>query len=219
MDDLRDIQAAERIDASALAYDQNPTVAPTPVYLNEKTMQDVRNVFPYLLPKKPANPNAAGSKDIERRVAQIDWRVFEYFESFRPCVDVDVEFTPIPLIHGGDYIAAGFVIRGGFDGGSTVCYLSDVNIVPEDTMDFLKALPRIDVLLVDSLLRSKPHTSHFSLDQAIDLARQLKPGLTRCIGMTCSLGLHEEVDPELEALLESEGLDIRLGYDGLRLPL
>jgi hypothetical protein len=37
--------------------------------------------------------------------------------------------------------------------------------------------------------------------------------------MTCSLGLHETVDPELAKLLDTDGLDIRLGFDGERLKL
>ena len=52
-------------------------------------------------------------------------------------------------------------------------YLSDVNRVPDATMAYLKTLA-IDVLVVDALLR-KQHPSHFSLEEAVDCARALRP--------------------------------------------
>ncbi len=129
------------------------------------------------------------------------------------------KFTPVPLIHGGEYICAGFVIEGSFANNSIVAYLSDVNVVPADTLGYLKSLPRIDVLVIDSLLKDKTHSSHYSIRDAIALARQLRPRKTLCVGMTCSVGLHEEVNPDVIAEGLKDGLDISLGYDGLRVPL
>jgi phosphoribosyl 1,2-cyclic phosphodiesterase len=211
LDDLRDIQAGEGLGDSA----------PTPVWLSEKTMDDVSSVFHYLVPKEQKGGGDGGggdAPDIARRVTKIHFNVFTYFRPFHPVPGI--ECVPIPVLHGGDYVAAGFVIRGGFANGSTIAYLSDVNQVPTETMEFLQSLEDgIDVLIVDALHPTKPYRSHFCLTEAVDLARQLRPTVTRCVGMSCSVGDHDTVNAELELLQESEGLDVRLGYDGQRLPL
>lgn len=216
LDDLRDIQ-----DTTKRAVTKDGTKSddylPTPVFLDEHTMKDCARCFPYLIP--PPNPvtHTADPNHVKRRVSKIDWQVFTYMKPFYPIEGV--EFTPIPLLHGGDYICAGYVIRGGFEDDSIVAYLSDVNEIPEETMSFLTELPHIDLLIIDSLLRDVKHNTHFSLEEAKDVARVLRPRQTRCVGMTCEMGLHEDVDAELATLLDVEGLDIRLGYDGFRFPL
>jgi phosphoribosyl 1,2-cyclic phosphodiesterase len=211
LDDLRDIQDLAKSGGMSKGTG-DPALSPMPVHLNEATMTDCQRCFPYLI-QKP-------DKDIARRVASIEWTVFPgYFQPFRPVADLNLVFIPVPLIHGGDYVNAGFVIVGDFEKSSTIVYFGDVSHVPENTMTFVQSLPRIDVLIVDSLLKDVPHSSHFSLNQATNLARKLRPKVTRCVGMTCSLGLHETVDADLAKLLAEEGLDIRLGFDGQRLPL
>jgi phosphoribosyl 1,2-cyclic phosphodiesterase len=218
----------------------DPEPVSTPVFMNATTMTDVCRVFPYMISQGPTNtdPNAVNNKGrdegnavdwgvermnggIRRRVANVRWTVFpEYFKPFYPLGNSDMEFTPFPLVHGGDYICAGFAIRGQFDNSSVVAYLSDVSFIPPETMQYLLLIkPCIDVLVIDSLLRHRPHSSHFSLDQAIDLARVLRPTVTRAVGATCEMGLHDEVNSELANLLAAEGLDFRLGYDGERLEL
>lgn len=206
LDDLRDIQDGEGLgDSPAM-----------PVFLSEKTLADVSTTFDYLMPKSEGVDSGKGSvADIPRRVARIDWEKFEYFRSFSPVTGI--EFTPLPLIHGGDYISAGFLIRGEFN--STVAYLSDVNEVPESTMAFLENIERIDLLVVDSLHPTKPYKSHFCLTQAVELAQRLRPVVTRCVGMSCSFGLHDEANENLRRPSVCDGLDIQLGFDGERVPL
>lgn len=231
LDDLRDIQDMSKSHTS-FAADGDLKFSGTPVFLNEQTLDDCKRCFPYLTGPvyREANEDfddsgsqitracKADEGDIPRRVSRVLWRVFStYFETFSPVPGV--HFTSVPLFHGGDYICSGFVIRGEFHKKSTVVYLSDVSKIPEQTMAFLDSLPFIDILVVDSLLRTERYASHFSLVDAIDLARRLKPTITRCVGMTCSLGLHEEVNEELAALHSTENLDIQLAYDGLRLAL
>lgn len=144
LDDLRDIQDGEGLGDS-------PAV---PVYLSEKTLADVSTTFDYLMPKTETGEKGKDADaKINLRVSRIDWEKFDYFQSFSPVAGI--EFTPFPLIHGGDYISAGFLIRGDFD--STVAYLSDVNEVPEATMAFLEKLDRIDLLIIDSLHPTKPY--------------------------------------------------------------
>lgn len=206
LDDLRDIQDGEGLgDSPAM-----------PVFLSKKTLSDVSSTFDYLMPKDEETKIENGvASDIVRRVARIDWEVFAYFRPFSPVNGI--EFTPIPLIHGGDYISAGFLIRGDFD--STVAYLSDVNEVPAETMTFLEKLDRIDLLIVDSLHPTRPYKSHFSLTQAAELAQRLRPVVTRCVGMTCSFGDHDKANVELRQKWVADGLNIQLGFDGERIQL
>jgi hypothetical protein len=48
-----------------------------------------------------------------------------------------LEVTPIPLLHGEDYICQGFV----FGTKQRVAYLSDVSRIPEDTLALLRSKP------------------------------------------------------------------------------
>ena len=71
----------------------------------------------------------------------------------------------------------------------------------------------IGVLVVDALWRD-PHFSHFSLSDALKLIRRLRPLRSLIIGITCDMGLHEDVNKELAALKKEEDLDVQLAYDG-----
>lgn len=205
LDDVRDL--VPRLPKGA------PPLPPMPVYMSDETFAVCKRVFPYLVPEKHTD-------EVERRVASIDWRPFSDDELFHPFYPVGdgVEFVPIPLLHGGDYVCIGFIIRvkGGL--GATVAYLSDVKKVPPETMEYLEKLPKIDILIVDALA-PKNHNTHFSLDEAIELTRKLRPDVTKFVGMGCRAGLHDERNAELRKLKESDGLDVQLAYDGLHLPL
>lgn len=52
-----------------------------------------------------------------------------------------------PVLHGGSYISLGFSI--GKEG--EFVYISDVKAIPPETMAYLKSLPKINTLVLDSL--------------------------------------------------------------------
>lgn len=223
LDDARDIQmgAPRIIVANEVRYGET---VPTPVFLNEATMSVCRNVFPYLMPSYGQDGT---TKDIKRRVSRLDWQVFgeeDYFKPFSPLLDAPIELTPIPMFHGGDYICMGYIIRVYINRScqtdvaeKIIVYLSDVSTLPDSSMSFIKALPKIDLLVVD-MLTNFENGSHFSRLNAMNLVRQLRPVEAVAVGMTCSLGMHDQVNDEL-ALLKDEGLSFRLSYDGERFPL
>lgn len=74
-----------------------------------------------------------------------------------------ITMTPFDQIH-GDIISLGLRIGG-------VAYSSDLNDVPDESLDILRDL---DVWIVDAL-RRKPHPSHFSLDESLKWIERLKP--------------------------------------------
>ena len=67
-------------------------------------------------------------------------------------------------------------------------------------------------VLVLNALRREQHPSHFTLDEAIALAQELKCKTTYFTHISHQLGLHHEVEKELP-----DG--IRLGYDGLQVQI
>ena len=72
-----------------------------------------------------------------------------------------VTWTPIPLLH-GDLPVLGFRV-------GNVAYCTDVSEIPEASLPLLEGL---DVLVLDAL-QHKRHTTHFSLEQAIEAAKRI----------------------------------------------
>jgi len=108
--------------------------------------------------------------------------------------------APLRLKHGPRIDVLGFRI-------GNVAYCTDTNGIPPESMPRLEGL---DVLVIDAL-RNRPHVTHFSLDEAIEVARQLKPKRTIFTHMSHDLG-HARTNAILPAGME-------LGYDGQRIPL
>ena len=72
-----------------------------------------------------------------------------------------VAWTPISLIH-GDLPVLGFRV-------GNLAYCTDVSFIPEPSFELLKNL---DVLVLDAL-QHKKHTTHFSLEQAMEAAARI----------------------------------------------
>ncbi|XP_059640957.1 putative hydrolase C777.06c isoform X2 [Cornus florida] len=120
----------------------------------------------------------------------------------------DFEFTPLPVWHGQNYRSLGF--RFG-----NVCYISDVSEIPEETYPLLKDC---EILIMDALRPDRSSSTHFGLPKALEEVRKIKPKRTLFTGMMHLMD-HEKVNADLAKLMETEGLDIQLSYDGLRVPV
>jgi phosphoribosyl 1,2-cyclic phosphate phosphodiesterase len=108
--------------------------------------------------------------------------------------------TPVRLRHGKYFDVLGFRV-------GNVAYCTDVNAIPAESMERLGGL---DVLVLDAL-RPTGHATHFSLEQAVEVARELAPRKTYFTHMSHELD-HRAVNAALP-----DGME--LGYDGLRIPL
>lgn len=107
--------------------------------------------------------------------------------------------TPVPALHGSQPVY-GYRL-GGF------AYLTDVSEIPDDG---LRLLEDLDVLVLDAL-RYRPHSTHFSVTEALAVSRRLGPARTIFTHMS------HEVDvlaPEVDL---PQGVEF--GYDGLELDL
>jgi len=107
-----------------------------------------------------------------------------------------VTWTPIPLFH-GDMPVLGFRI-------GRLAYCTDVSRIPESSFELLKDL---DVLVLDALQHRK-HTTHFSVEEAVEAAGRIGAGRTFFTHIAHALG-HEATNATLSA-------NVRLGHDGLR---
>lgn len=63
-------------------------------------------------------------------------------------------------------------------------------------------------ILILNALRKQKHLSHFTLQEAVDVAQRVKPERTFFTHISHQLGFHAEVNQELPA-------GIQLAYDGL----
>ena len=105
------------------------------------------------------------------------------------------DIVPVPLFHGALPVL-GFRV-GGF------AYLTDCNRVPDESWPLLAG---VRVAIIDAL-RHRPHATHFSLAEAIDVARRI--GVERAyFTHICHDLPHAETNASLPAGVE-------LAYDGL----
>ena len=88
-----------------------------------------------------------------------------------------------------------------------VAYCTDTSEIPAESWPKLEGL---DVLILDAL-REKPHVTHLSLSQAIEVAEKLKPKQVYFTHMSHGLE-YETVNAQLPE-------SMALAYDGLRIPL
>jgi phosphoribosyl 1,2-cyclic phosphate phosphodiesterase len=85
-------------------------------------------------------------------------------------------------------------------------YVTDASFIPNESMDLL----RNSKVLVLNALRIKPHVSHFSLSQAIEVINELAPEQAYLTHISHHMGFHAEVSKQLPP-------NIHLGYDGLEI--
>ena len=83
-------------------------------------------------------------------------------------------------------------------------YITDANYIPEETKEKLYGVKH----LVINALRKEKHISHFSLQEAIDIIREISPRKAYLTHISHQMGLHREVSGTLPP-------GIMLAYDGL----
>lgn len=161
---------------------------PVPLYCEERVERRIRTSYDYAF-QPPQDLHAGG-------VPQLCFQRI----GTEPFDLLGATITPVRLKHGKYCEVLGFRV-------GNVAYCTDTNAIEPASMERLKGL---DVLVLDAL-RPKGHATHFSLEQAIEVARQLQPKQTYFTHMAHELGYNET-----NAMLP-EGM--ALGYDGLKIPL
>lgn len=155
------------------------------VHGDPATMAELRRIFAYAF----SSPAELGG-GVPRLVPHVVEETF------------DIAGTPwqaVPIMHGRRRIH-------GYRIGS-LAYLTDCSGIPDESWALLGGLD----LLVIGALRERPHPTHFSLPEAIDVARRVGAQRTLFTHMCHDLG-HAETNARLP-----EGM--ALAYDGLSVTL
>jgi phosphoribosyl 1,2-cyclic phosphodiesterase len=238
LDDVRGFQSIRWVDtknSSKTAHPDSPTSrpvrAPLPLYLSDFCRLNLQNQFPWLLPRPEiVMPKQDQDRpDVERDVASFDVVEFENYKEHtfqfeKSTNDNDAnnnpfKIIPLPVWHGDDLISHGFAFTVHSNSPNhkslNVVYISDISRMVPETLQFIQEkLPPTDVLIVDALLLHKAHPVHFSLEQAVDLASQIRPTIqTYLIGMSCDAFLpHEEMNTYLYDKYDGK---VTMAHDGL----
>ncbi|HEX6088095.1 MAG TPA: MBL fold metallo-hydrolase [Thermoanaerobaculia bacterium] len=115
-----------------------------------------------------------------------------------PFTHEGIDIVPLPVEH-GNWTILGYRI-GPF------AYITDTNGIPPATM---KLLEGVDTLALDGLRVAPPHSTHFTIGEAVDVAQQIGARITYLIHLT-----HEVDHARVDATLPP---NVRLAWDGLEL--
>lgn len=153
-----------------------------PCYGSRETLDALRRVFAYVFEE---TQEGGGKPQLELR------EVREPFDL------LGLRIVPVPVWHGSMEVF-GYRI-GGF------AYVTDVSLIPETSFRLLEG---VDTLILGAL-RFRPHSTHFSVQEAIEASRRI--GARRTI--LTHLGHEVDHDAPLEPLPPG----VEFGYDGLTL--
>ena len=211
---LDDVRGFQKVKARG-TFHKAPQMISMPIYLSQECLSDVSERFPWLFPRQQpgyTSGTADAASAIERHVASFDIQVFD---SYKPMDVEGLKVIPLPVWHGDDLISYGFAFS---IQGTNILYISDISRMVPETMEYImKKLPSTDIFIVDSLLPNRPHSVHFSLEQAIALSQQIQAKQTYLIGMNCdAFASHDEVNQQLQKRF---GGKVLLAYDGQVLDL
>ena len=154
---------------------------PIPAYADERTSEDLRRMFSYVF--DPPKQKGGGIPQITLTAIDGPFGVGR------------LRVQPVPVMHGSRPIL-------GYRFGS-FAYLTDCSRIPDESWPLLNDL---DVLVVDAL-RHRPHPTHFTVAEALQVVERLKPKQTYFTHICHDLP-HEATNRSLPASVE-------LAYDGL----
>ena len=159
------------------------THQPVPLYGEPRTLEQIRQTFAYAF----RTDARAGGGVPDLTTHELDGK---------PFMIGGQEVVPVPVRH-GTWTILGFRF-GRF------AYLTDCNAIPESSMPLLQDL---DVLVLDAL-RHRPHPTHFTVAQAVEVAKTIGAKQTLLTHICHDLG-HEATSATLPP-------GIAIAYDGQR---
>jgi phosphoribosyl 1,2-cyclic phosphate phosphodiesterase len=155
------------------------TGVPVPVMAHPRTAADIRTRFHYMF--EPGK--TPGSLDID-------------FLPVKPCRIGDIDITPIPVTHGEMEILAYRL--------NDIVYVTDANAVDEHA---LSMMADADILVLNALRWKPAHPTHFTVPEAVDMARRVGAKRTYFVHMSTAVR-HADVQSRLPA-------GMMLAYDQL----
>ncbi len=156
--------------------------APIPCYGTADCLEDIRRRFDYIFKETQLG---GGKPRLEMHPIEGPLDIF------------GLEVIPVPVYH-GQLTVLGY--RFG-----RVAYVTDCNQIPESSMELLQGL---DLLILDAL-RWRPHPTHFTVDQSLEVIARLQPARSYLTHLT-----HDLDYAATNAVLPP---GVELAYDGLTL--
>ncbi|HEV3220564.1 MAG TPA: MBL fold metallo-hydrolase [Candidatus Acidoferrales bacterium] len=156
------------------------------VYASPDTLDTLRRTFAYAFDGKPA----------QSTIPEVELHPIS-----GPFEALDAKITPVMLDHGGTPVL-GFRIGG-------AAYLTDFGRLPEESKTLVRGL---DDLVMDAL-RDTPHPMHLTVEQALEVVKELAPRRAWFTHIS-----HELPHRETNERLRKAGFPhVQLAYDGLRI--
>lgn len=156
-----------------------------PLYANQMTIDALMREFAYAF----ADKKYPGVPNLELNSITLE-----------PFVVGDIPLTPIMVWH------MKMPVYGFRMGDFT--YITDANKIDEAEKQKIRG----SKTLVLNALRKEKHISHFSLEEAIEMAQELGAETTYIVHISHQMGLHNEIENELPP-------GVHLAYDGLTVHL
>jgi phosphoribosyl 1,2-cyclic phosphate phosphodiesterase len=156
-----------------------------PVYASAETMRDLARVYEFAF---------NGQNRFPGYLVPVPHIVDGPFELGQTMI------TPLPVPHGRATVNGYLFSRSGT---KLVAYLSDCSAVPDPIVEIVAG---VKVLIIDAL-RPKPHPTHLSVAQALEVAAKVRPERT----------LFTHIAHELPQASEAElPAGVGIAYDGLK---
>ena len=157
-----------------------------PIYAQQRVLDNLTERFAYIFETENKYPGAPSVKK-----NKVDEEVFQLH---------DFEVQPIKVMHGKLPIL-GYRFKD-------FAYLTDVKTISSKEKGKLKNLK----VLVISALRMEPHKTHLTLDDALEIIKELNPEKAYLTHISHKLGFHAEVEKALPR-------NIFLAYDELEIKM
>ncbi|TVR40177.1 MAG: MBL fold metallo-hydrolase [Bacteroidia bacterium] len=169
-------------DVRAFNYVLNKTVD---IYASENVIDSINKEFPYIL--------------TEKRFFGAPQLHFHIIKNMPFSIN-GTEFIPIEVMH-HKMPVFGFRV-GDFS------YITDASFISDQEKE---KLVNSKILVINALRKSK-HISHFSMDEALEVIREVNPEKAFITHLSHFMGIHESVNKDLPE-------NVMLAYDGLKLSI
>lgn len=156
-----------------------------PVYATERVQEALRREFAYIF----ADEKYPGIPEVDL-----------YPVSNEPFTIKEITFTPIEVMHYKLPVKA-YRIKD-------FTYITDANFIAPEEKEKIKG----SKIIVINALRREEHISHYTLDEAVNLLKELKPEKAYLTHISHQMGLHDVVSKELPDFIE-------IAYDGLEIEI
>ena len=204
LDDIRVFSHTESVDPFPTKNTRATEGKGKPVFANANTIIDIKKRFDYIF--TPVKEGGGKPK--------LDLIDCDMYGAANPICIKGVEIIPVSLLHGTLKDSGWLLTETSTDGSRhSIAYLTDCSSVPEESVSLVKENAGILEHLVIDGLRVKPHSTHFSFEQAIAAAKKLNPVQTWLTHLTHDMS-HEDVARYVKEIA-GDAINVAPAYDGL----